>query len=65
LLRLTDEIPGWSQSGICDYEDFEQYLILQDVLKESQSSLFKLPFDNHMSESGYTRQTLDDDDDDE
>ncbi|KAJ3062277.1 hypothetical protein HDU98_001827 [Podochytrium sp. JEL0797] len=32
LLRITDEIPGWTKSGRCDLDDFEEYLIRNQVL---------------------------------
>ncbi|KAI8900581.1 thioredoxin-like protein [Globomyces pollinis-pini] len=36
LLRITDEIPGWAQSGWCSFEDFEEYLVLLDVLHDQE-----------------------------
>lgn len=29
LMRLIDEIPGWRSTGRCEYDDFEEYLIIQ------------------------------------
>jgi hypothetical protein len=69
LLRLTDEIPGWAATGRCEFEDFEQYLLLQGVLKDFQSinynSLNGAIY--HMSESGtsFSKRVDSDEDDDE
>ncbi|KAJ3314159.1 hypothetical protein HDV04_000931 [Boothiomyces sp. JEL0838] len=35
LLRLIDEIPGWNASGRTTLRDFEEYLMLQDVLENT------------------------------
>jgi hypothetical protein len=34
LLRLTDEIPDWADTGRCSLRDFEEYLALQGVLEQ-------------------------------
>ncbi|KAJ3286308.1 Phosducin-like protein 2 [Rhizoclosmatium sp. JEL0117] len=32
LLRITDEIQGWARTGRCDLDDFEEYLIRNNVV---------------------------------
>jgi hypothetical protein len=34
LLRLTDEIPDWAETGRCSFRDFEEYLAIQGVLDQ-------------------------------
>ncbi|KAJ3303310.1 hypothetical protein HDV03_004048 [Kappamyces sp. JEL0829] len=34
LIRVIDEIPGWAESNVCTLRDFEEYLLLQDVLED-------------------------------
>lgn len=34
LIRMIDEIPGWANSNRCTLRDFEEYLVLQDVLDD-------------------------------
>ena len=57
--RITDEIPGWRHTGRVDIEDFEDYLIRNRVLKESEVTDFNVNLF-----ASRTLQNIDNDDDD-
>jgi hypothetical protein len=34
LIRIIDEIPGWAQTDRCTIRDFEEFLLLQELLDD-------------------------------
>ncbi|TPX33852.1 hypothetical protein SmJEL517_g03393 [Synchytrium microbalum] len=59
LIRITDEIPGWRTTGRVELEDFEDYLIRNRVVSESDIT----DFDSNLLTP--RRYQADDDDEDE